>query len=55
MRSGTGARRFVYNGLDLSEYRFQSQKEDYDLFLGRLHSVKGYAGRSRGRDGRGGG
>jgi glycosyltransferase involved in cell wall biosynthesis len=37
-----GSTRFVYNGLDLSEYRFQAQKGDYDLFLGRLHSVKGY-------------
>jgi len=37
-----GSTRFVYNGLDLSEYRFRSQKGDYDLFLGRLHSVKGY-------------
>jgi glycosyltransferase involved in cell wall biosynthesis len=37
-----GSTRYVYNGLDISEYRFQSQKGDYDLFLGRLHSVKGY-------------
>ncbi len=37
-----GHSRFVYNGLDLSEYRYQAHKEDYDLFLGRLHSVKGY-------------
>ena len=37
-----GHRRFVYNGLDLSEYRYQANKADYDLFLGRLHSVKGY-------------
>jgi len=37
-----GSTRFVYNGLDPSEYRFQAQKGDYDLFLGRLHSVKGY-------------
>lgn len=35
---------FVYNGLDLAEYRFApaTAKDDYDLFLGRLHSVKGY-------------
>ena len=37
-----GHRRFVHNGLDLSEYRYQANKADYDLFLGRLHSVKGY-------------
>jgi glycosyltransferase involved in cell wall biosynthesis len=33
---------FVYNGIDPSEYVFRSQKADYDLFLGRLHRVKGY-------------
>jgi len=33
---------FVYNGLDPADYRFQSVKADYDLFLGRLHSAKGY-------------
>lgn len=33
---------FVHNGLDLSEYRYRDTKADYDLFLGRLHSVKGY-------------
>jgi glycosyltransferase involved in cell wall biosynthesis len=33
---------FVYNGIDLSEFRFESRKADYDLFLGRLHQVKGY-------------
>lgn len=33
---------FVHNGLDLAEYRFRETKSDYDLFLGRLHSVKGY-------------
>ena len=33
---------FVYNGVDLAEYRFRSDKEDYDLFLGRLHGAKGY-------------
>ena len=37
-----GHHRFVHNGLDLSEYRYQANKQDYDLFLGRLHSVKGY-------------
>lgn len=33
---------YVHNGLDLAEYRYRDQKDDYDLFLGRLHSVKGY-------------
>ena len=33
---------FVYNGLDLSEYRFQRAKEDYHLFIGRLRSAKGW-------------
>src|SRR5207244_519900 len=28
---------FVYNGLDLSDYRFERAKEDYHLFIGRLH------------------
>jgi glycosyltransferase involved in cell wall biosynthesis len=37
-----GSTAFVYNGIDLSELRFQSVKAGYDLFLGRLHSVKGY-------------
>ncbi len=39
-RHGTQA--FVYNGLDLAEYRYAALKDDYDLFLGRLHSIKGY-------------
>jgi glycosyltransferase involved in cell wall biosynthesis len=34
---------FVYNGLDPAEYRFSATKEDYDLFLGKLHPSKGYA------------
>jgi glycosyltransferase involved in cell wall biosynthesis len=38
----SGARAFVYNGLDPSEYRFESHKDDFDLFLGRLHSAKGW-------------
>lgn len=38
----TGARVFVHNGLDPAEYRFQERKSDYDLFLGRLHSSKGW-------------
>jgi glycosyltransferase involved in cell wall biosynthesis len=33
---------FVYNGIDLAEFRFEPRKADYDLFLGRLHRVKGY-------------
>lgn len=33
---------FVYNGVDLSEYIFQPKKHDNLLFLGRLHSVKGW-------------
>jgi glycosyltransferase involved in cell wall biosynthesis len=37
-----GARAFVYNGVDPSEFVFRRDKQDYDLFLGRLHSVKGY-------------
>jgi glycosyltransferase involved in cell wall biosynthesis len=37
-----GARAFVYNGVDPSEFVFRRVKSEYDLFLGRLHSVKGY-------------
>jgi glycosyltransferase involved in cell wall biosynthesis len=37
-----GSDAFAYNGLDPADYRFRSVKADYDLFLGRLHSVKGY-------------
>ncbi|MGH7676329.1 MAG: glycosyltransferase [Gemmatimonadales bacterium] len=33
---------FVYNGLDPGEYIFRRRKESWDLFLGRLHSAKGY-------------
>jgi glycosyltransferase involved in cell wall biosynthesis len=33
---------FVYNGLDPAEFRFRKEKDDYDLFLGRLHASKGY-------------
>jgi len=39
-RHGTEA--FVYNGLDPAEYRFEPSKRDFDLFLGRLHSIKGW-------------
>jgi glycosyltransferase involved in cell wall biosynthesis len=37
-----GAKAFVYNGVDASEFVFRGAKAEYDLFLGRLHSVKGY-------------
>jgi len=37
-----GGTAFVYNGIDLAEFRFESRKADYDLFLGRMHRVKGY-------------
>lgn len=37
-----GSRAFVYNGLDPAEFRFRREKDDYDLFLGRLHASKGY-------------
>src|SRR5260370_41833134 len=36
---------FVYNGLDPAEYvfrRFPRRASQYDLFLGKLHSAKGY-------------
>jgi glycosyltransferase involved in cell wall biosynthesis len=37
-----GGTAFVYNGIDPAEFRFRREKADYDLFLGRLHTVKGY-------------
>src|SRR5918995_2525451 len=37
-----GGTAFVYNGIDSSEYVGHSEKAGYDLFLGRLHTVKGY-------------
>ena len=37
-----GGAAFVYNGVDPAEFVFRSPKDDYDLFLGRLHGVKGY-------------
>jgi glycosyltransferase involved in cell wall biosynthesis len=37
-----GAEAFVYNGIDLAEFRFEAAKSGYDLFLGRLHRIKGY-------------
>jgi glycosyltransferase involved in cell wall biosynthesis len=36
------ARSFVYNGVDPAEFVFRRDKAGYDLFLGRLHSAKGY-------------
>ena len=37
-----GITRWVHNGLDPAEYRFQAAKQDFDLYLGRLHSEKGW-------------
>lgn len=37
-----GGTSWVYNGIDPADYRFRPAKDDYDLFLGRLHGVKGY-------------
>jgi glycosyltransferase involved in cell wall biosynthesis len=40
-----GSAVFVYNGLDPAEYvfrHFPKRAEQYDLFLGKLHSAKGY-------------
>jgi glycosyltransferase involved in cell wall biosynthesis len=34
--------RWVHNGLDPDEHVFLQRKKDFDLFLGRLHSVKGW-------------
>ena len=39
-RHGTTA--FVHNGVRLDEYRYEPVKGDYDLFMARLHSVKGW-------------
>lgn len=33
---------FAYNGIDPRDFAFRAAKGDYDLFLGRLHSSKGY-------------
>jgi glycosyltransferase involved in cell wall biosynthesis len=33
---------FVHNGVRLDEYEFRATKGDYDLFLARLHGVKGW-------------
>ena len=37
-----GSAAFVYNGLDPAEYIFRRRKEQWDLFLGKLHSDRGY-------------
>jgi glycosyltransferase involved in cell wall biosynthesis len=37
-----GGTAFVYNGVDSDELEFRETKSGYDLFLGRLHRVKGY-------------
>ena len=37
-----GSESFVYNGLDPAEYIFRRRKEQWDLFLGKLHSDRGY-------------
>jgi glycosyltransferase involved in cell wall biosynthesis len=39
-RHGTAS--FVYNGVRLDEYEFRAGKSDFDLFLARLHSAKGW-------------
>ncbi len=43
-----GISRWVHNGLDPADYRFESRKGRHDLFLGRLHSVKGWRWAVRG-------
>jgi len=37
-----GGHAWVYNGVDPADFVFRPEKDDYDLFLGRLHGVKGY-------------
>jgi glycosyltransferase involved in cell wall biosynthesis len=37
-----GGTAFVYNGVDPAEYVYRRDKANFDLFLGRLHSAKGY-------------
>ena len=39
---------FVHNGLDVRDYRFEARKRGFDLFLGRLHSAKGWQWAVRG-------
>lgn len=38
----SGAAAYVHNGLDPADYGFSRTKAGYDLFLGRLHSAKGW-------------
>ncbi|WP_137789143.1 FkbM family methyltransferase [Bacillus sp. E(2018)] len=38
---GKGKGYYVYNGIDLNEYPFQKEKEDYLLFLGVISAHKG--------------
>lgn len=37
-----GSTSFVHNGLDPADFNYRDAKDDYDLFLGRLHSSKGW-------------
>ena len=37
-----GSTLYVHNGLDPAEYVFRGRKEKWDLFLGKLHSDRGY-------------
>lgn len=37
-----GGSAFVYNGIDPAEFKFRARKDDYDFFIGRLQTVKGY-------------
>lgn len=37
-----GGDAWVYCGLDPAGFTFRRDKDDYDLFIGRLHSIKGY-------------
>ncbi|HET8714065.1 MAG TPA: glycosyltransferase [Gemmatimonadales bacterium] len=37
-----GIASYVYNGVRLDEYEFRPDKSDFDLFLARLHSAKGW-------------
>jgi len=37
-----GGTAFVYNGVDPAEFAFRPDKADYDLFLGRFRTAKGY-------------
>lgn len=37
-----GTKTFVYNSVRLDEYRYEPRKGDYDLFMARLHGVKGW-------------